>query len=337
MSTNLERVPMTILLRLKRKVKRLLAGGHIQNREQRLFIMKSSHILILFVLSCCLTLVSCSSKEERPKIAIVFGGGGAKGAAEVGALKVIEKAGIKADFVVGTSMGAVIGGLYAAGYSADEIEKMLLNEDWMWLYDGRKMFQFSDNRSTIGLVRGPYFREQMDKVLTEKGAHLFRHIQTPFVCVATDISNGDFIEKDMSEGVIAEAIRVSMAFPAPGNAPILMDGMSLADGGIVNNLPVDVAKRMGADVVIAIDLEQEVNDFDIGLPTLGIFTKWINTRPDISRRLKNIDDADIYIHPNLNGFNITDYESHSLSVMMDRGFLSAMEHFDELKRIACEK
>ena len=316
-------------------------GDLIQNHAQRLFIMKSSHTIFLFVLSCCLTLVGCSSKttsnQERPKIAVVFGGGGAKGAAEVGALKVIEEAGIKADYVVGTSMGAVIGGLYAAGYSAEEIEKMLLNEDWMWLYDGRKMLQFSDNRSTIGLVRGPYFREQIDRILSERGAHLFRHIQTPFVCVATDISNGDFIEKDLSEGVVAEAIRVSMAFPAPGNAPIDMDGMSLADGGIVNNLPVDVARRMGADVVIAIDLEQRVNDFDLGLPTLGILTKWINTRPDIPRRLKNIDDADIYIHPDLNGFNITDYEPHSLSVMIDRGVQSAMDHFDELKKIASDK
>ena len=299
--------------------------------------MKSSCALPLIILCCCLTLIGCSSKltpkESHPKIGIVLGGGGAKGAAEVGALKVIEKAGIKADFIAGTSMGAVIGGLYAAGYSADEIEKMLLNEDWMWLYDGNKMLQLSDNRSTLGLVRGPYFREQIDKALSKKGAHLFRHIQTPFVCVATDISNGEIKEKDLSEGVVAEAIRISMAFPAPGNAPIDMDGMSLADGGIVNNLPVDVARRMGADIVIAIDLEQGNSDFDLGLPTLGIITKWINTRPDIPRRLKNIDDADIYIHPNLNGFNITDYEPHSLSIMIDRGHKAAMKHYDELKRL----
>lgn len=303
--------------------------------------MKSSHALSLIILCCCLTFMGCSSKstpkEIHPKIGVVFGGGGAKGAAEVGVLKVIEKAGIKADFVVGTSMGAVIGGLYAAGYSADEIEKMLLNEDWMWLYDGHKMFQFSENRSTLGLVRGPYFREKMDKVLSEKGAHLFRHIQTPFVCVATDISNGGIKEKDLSEGVVAEAIRVSMAFPAPGNAPIDMDGMSLADGGIVNNLPVDVARHMGADIVIAIDLEQGNSDFDLGLPTLGILTKWINTRPDIPRRLKNIDDADIYIHPDLNGFSIKDYDPRSLSRMIELGYQAAMTVYDELAKLKWEQ
>ncbi len=303
--------------------------------------MKSSCALPLIILCCCLTLIGCSSKltpkESHPKIGIVLGGGGAKGAAEVGALKVIEKAGIKADFIAGTSMGAVIGGLYAAGYSADEIEKMLLNEDWMWLYDGNKMLQLSDNRSTLGLVRGPYFREQIDKALSKKGAHLFRHIHTPFVCVATDISNGEIKEKDLSEGVVAEAIRVSMAFPAPGNAPIDMDGMSLADGGIVNNLPVDVARRMGADIVIAIDLEQKSSDFDLGLPTLGVLSKWFNTRPDIPRRLKNIDDADIYIHPNLNGFSIKDYGTHSLSMMIDRGYQAAMEHYEELVKLKREQ
>jgi len=299
--------------------------------------MRSSCALPFIIMCCCLMITGCSSKstskEAHPKIGIVLGGGGAKGAAEVGALKVIEKAGIKADFVVGTSMGAVIGGLYAAGYSADEIEKMLLNEDWMWLYDGNKMLQFSDSRSTLGLVRGPYFREHMDKVLSEKGAHLFHHIQTPFVCVAADISNGEFKEKDLSEGVVAEAIRISMAFPVPGNAPINMDGMSLADGGIVNNLPVDVARRMGADIVIAIDLEQGNSDFDLGLPTLGILTKWFNTRPDIPRRLKNIDDADIYIHPNLNGFSIKDYDYHSLSMMINYGNQAAMKHYDELVKL----
>lgn len=300
--------------------------------------MKIRHILTIITLYCChLVLLGCtaSSKSDgiHPKIGIVFGGGGAKGAAEVGALKVIEKAGIKADFVTGTSMGAVIGGLYAAGYSADEIEKILLNEDWMWLFDSNQILQLSDNRSALGLVSGSYFRERMDKALSEKGAHLFHHIQTPFICVATDISNGDIKEKDLSEGVVAEAIRISMAYPAPGNAPIVMDGMSLADGGIVNNLPVDVARRMGADIVIAIDLEQKNSDFDIGLPTLGILTKWLNTRPDIPRRLKNIDDADIYIHPNLMDFSIKDYTPRHLSQMISLGYQAAMEHYDELRAL----
>ena len=272
-----------------------------------------------------------SSSLETPRIGIVFGGGGAKGAAEVGVLKALEEIGVKPDFVVGTSMGAVIGALYAAGYTADEIEKMLLNEDWMWLYSKNKMFELSDERTLLGLVSGPYFRERMDRALSEKGAHLFRNIQTPFVCVTTDISNNEFKEVDLAEGVVAEAVRISMAFPAPGNAPIDMDGMSLADGGIVNNLPVNVAREKGeVDIVIAIDLEQSVNDLDIGIPTLGLLTKWFNTRPDIPRRLKNIDDADIYIHPNLKNYSIKDYEPHLLSQMVDSGYKAAMAHYEVL-------
>jgi len=300
--------------------------------------MKNSHILFFFF-CLCLSVIGCKpalspSPVTSPKIGIVFGGGGAKGAAEVGVLKALEEVGIKADYVVGTSMGAVIGALYAVGYTAGEIEEMLLHEEWMWLYCKDKMFQLSDERSLLGLVSGPYFREQMDRVLSEKGAHLFRHIQTPFVCVTTDLSHNEFREVDLSEGVVAEAVRISMAFPVPGNAPINMDGMALADGGIVNNLPVNVARDSGkVDIVIAIDLQQGDNDFDLDIPTLGLLTKWINTRPDIPRRLKNIDDADIYIHPHLQGFSIKDYEPRRLSQMIDSGYKAAMEHYDELIKL----
>ena len=297
--------------------------------------MKSSFAFLSIVLCWYLTVLGCTHaskpNDTHPRIGIVLGGGGAKGAAEVGALKALDEIGVKADFVVGTSMGAVIGALYAAGYSAKEIEKMLLHEDWMWLYSKEKMFQINDERSFLGLVSGPYFREQMDKALSEKGAHLFRHIQTPFACVTTDLSNHEFKEVDISEGVVAEAVRISMAFPVPGNAPINMDGMSLADGGMVNNLPVNVARDSGkADIIIAIDLQQEDNEFDLGIPTLGVITKWFNTRPDIPRRLKNIDDADVYIHPDLKDYSIKDYEPHRLSQMIDSGYKATMAHYDEL-------
>ena len=304
-------------------------------------IMKSSSALIAFVLCWCLAMVGCrpasSPSVKRPKIGIVFGGGGAKGAAEVGVLKALEEIGVKADYVVGTSMGAVIGGLYAAGYTADEIEEMLLNEDWMWLYDSQKMLQPSEKRSVLGLIRGPYFREKMDSVLSAKGGHLFHHLQIPFVCVATDLSHNDFEEEDLSEGVVAEAIRISMAFPVPSNAPIYMDGKALADGGIVNNLPVNVARDSGkVDIVIAIDLQQGDDDYNLGIPTLGVVTKWINTRPGVYPRLKNIDDADIYIHPNLEGYSIKDYKPNRLYHMIDSGYHAAMAHYDELIKLKQE-
>lgn len=290
--------------------------------------------LFFYILSLCclLTIMSCSS---QPKIGVVFGGGGAKGAAEVGALKVLEQAGIKPDYVAGTSMGAVIGGLYAAGYTADEIEQMLLEEEWMWVFHKKKILSFlSDERYPTGLINAHYFRKQMDEALSRKGAHLFHHMKIPFACVTTDLSNGSFKEVDWTEGVVAEAIRISMAYPAPGNAPIYIDGMALADGGIVNNLPVDVVRKMGADIVIAIDLEQDGNNFNLGIPTVGMITKWLNTHPDDSTRQRNIQDADIYIHPDLKGFSIKDYNRDRLSEMIQIGKDAAMEHYKELVDIA---
>ncbi len=296
--------------------------------------MKNKHYYIVLSISCMLMFVGYHPEVScQPKIGVVFGGGGAKGAAEVGVLKVLESAGIKADYVAGTSMGAVIGGLYAAGYKATEIERMLLNEEWMWLFDKTKIVNPGDHR-LLGLIKGPYFKTCMDAALSKKGAHLFTHIRTPFVCVATNIKNNDFKEVDMREGVVAESIRISMAYPAPGNVPIVMDGKELADGGMVNNLPVDVVRRMGADIVIAIDLEQgDENHFSFGIPTLGIVTKWLNKRPDIAKRQKNIDGADVYIHPNLKGFSIKDYNRKSLTQMINIGQQTAQSHYQELLRI----
>ena len=298
--------------------------------------MKNRFAAIFITIILILSLTGCGPRpgtEAPPKIGIVFGGGGAKGAAEVGALKVLEEAGIKADFVVGTSMGAVIGGLYAAGYSAEEIEQLLLNEDWMWLFDGKKIINIGDHR-LFGVIEGPYFTSCLDEILSRKDAHLFHHIKTPFICMATDLSDSSFHEERLQQGVVADAIRISMAFPVPGNAPIMRDGKPLADGGMVNNLPVDVARDMGADIVIAIDLEQYDNEFDLGIPTLGILTKWLNTRPDKPKRQKNIDNADIYIHPNLRRFTIKDYDRESLSQMIELGQEAAKEHLDQLLQLS---
>lgn len=294
--------------------------------------MKNKVLSLLVICFFCIVAMGCSShhREKPLKIGIAFGGGGAKGAAEVGVIKVLDELGIKADYVAGTSMGAVIGGLYAAGYSGNEIEQMLLHEEWMVIYDKDKMLQNSDARNFLGLIKGPFFREQLDSVLSAKGAHFFQHIQIPFCCVATDLSHSAFKEVDLTEGVVADAIRISMAYPVPSNAPIERNGMKLADGGIVNNLPVDVVRKMGADIVIAIDLEQSNSDYDLGIPTIDLLTEWFNTRPDIPRKLKNIDDADIYIHPSLKGYSITDFSPLSLRHMVECGEKAALEQKDLL-------
>lgn len=292
--------------------------------------MKNSFFALIFIASFFLVITGCHHNVETPpKIGVVFGGGGAKGAAEVGVLKVLEEAGIKADYVTGTSMGAVIGGLYAAGYKASEIEQLLLNEEWMWLFDETKIKKLGGHR-LLGLIKGPYFVKQLNNVLERKDAQLFHHLKTPFTCMATDLSDSSFKEVRLDQGDVADAIRISMAYPAPGNAPIMRDKQSLADGGMVNNLPVDVVKDMGAEFVIAIDLEQSDNELDLGIPSVGIITKWLNLRPDVEKRQKNIDKADIYIHPDLTEFSIKDYNREKLSRMIEIGEEAARQHLDEL-------
>ena len=283
----------------------------------------------------CFLLIACNPTSERPRrTALVFGGGGARGAAEVGVLKYLEEVGVKVDCVAGTSMGAVIGSLYAAGYSAGEIEQLLLNEEWMWLFDREKLGEISSTRHLTGLLKGAYFREQMNKALAKKDGQFFHHIQRPFCCVGTILSRAGFEEVDFNKGSVADAVRISMAFPAPGNLLAYQDGKHMADGGIVNNLPVNVARdSLKADIIIAIDLEQGDCDFKIGVPTIGLLTRWFNTRPDVPRRLKNIDDADIYIHPNLKEYSIADYDRESLQQMIDSGYVAARRQHSELIRV----
>ena len=207
-----------------------------------------------------ISLVSVTIAASRPKVGLVLSGGGAKGAAEVGVLKVIDKArkyGLKIDYIAGTSMGALIGGLYAAGICPDDIERMMLIEKWLSLYSKDAVGYFSKNywRAPTGLVRDDFLQNKLDSVFSSYGCRFFSDTLIPFNCVAVNIN--DMTEVYLKEGVLARSIVSSMAYP--GFLPIQQDGMNLIDGGILNNLPVDVVRRMGADIVIAIDLEQTTN------------------------------------------------------------------------------
>ena len=204
----------------------------------------------------------------RPKIGLVLSGGGAKGLAHIGILKAIDSAGLKVDYITGTSMGSIIGGLYAIGYSADTIEKIAKSIDWDLLLSNQSSMRsmIMDEKDEYGkyIIELPWvnhwFRFSTGVIEGEelwlKFSELFRPVYNikdfskfsiPFRCIATDISTGEAVELDSGE--IVKAVRASMAIPSIFTA-VEYGGHKLVDGGVVRNFPVTDVRKMGADIVI---------------------------------------------------------------------------------------
>ena len=308
--------------------------------------------------------------ETRPKIGLVLGGGGAKGAAEIGVLKKLEEMGIQVDYIAGSSMGAVIGSLYAAGIPADSIESFMRKKDWMKLFNSSKIniskgliTQESQHYNNIGLVVRPYLQQELDKVLSRKGCHLFENLKIPFRCTATSVEeSGEFKAETCKEGVVATGVIASMSHPC-FVFPWKHEKKNLYDGGILNNLPVNFVKDMGADIIIAVDIE---NSKKIRTDELAYYLKnstqyaqlydfitrkikehityaepildWLEHRPDIEMRENFINEAKnndsfIYIHVDLDDKSVADFSIKSIGDMITRGEKAAEEHRAELERV----
>ena len=304
--------------------------------------------LITFLALLLFTVIA--SQAQRPKIGLVLGGGGAKGAAEVGALKVIEQLGIHPDYIVGTSIGAIVGGLYASGYSATELEQLFCQQEWLSLLTDRRedlsgepyktdngvtyIFGFpiiDTSCPQFGLLKGGRIEEVMDSMFAAKGCKQFSCLSTTFCCVAAELLSAE--EVLLTKGSLSKAIRASMAIPGIFK-PVKINGRQLVDGGMMNNLPVDVARQMGADIVIAIDLQQDkprrrqqsqnVITAFADLIGLGGIADWIINRPDINKYYDNSLSADIYINPHLPDMEATHFGNDNMRRMISEGEKAAM-------------
>ena len=314
--------------------------------------MKRSILTILVAITMVLPVMA-----QRPKVGLVLGGGGAKGAAEVGALRVIEEAGIPIDYVAGTSIGAIVGGLYAAGYQADELGGLFLTQEWTSLLTDRRddlsttvykeldgityIFGFpvfDKNSRQMGLLRGQKVQAVLDSMLTLKGHREFSSLPTPFKCVTSELRTAS--EVVLSDGLLAQAMRASMAIPGVFRS-VMIDGRLLIDGGMMNNLPVDVVKQMGSDLVIAIDLQQEQREapaadttspFNVIADMVGVggLYGWITTRPDIRKYQANRKQADVYIHPPLPDYEASSFGKEKIGQMMAIGEKAAREQWGKL-------
>ena len=209
--------------------------------------------------------------KERPKVGLALSGGAARGFAHVGVIKVLEEVGMPIDCVAGTSMGAVIGGLYAAGYTAAEIESLSIHVDWDELFSdavGRRPLAMAykrwDARYAVtlpmdgwrpvlpaGLIAGQKITKLLCRMtLPVQHVDDFRALPYSYMCVATDIETGEVVQLD--HGNLADAIRASMAIPSLFT-PVVIDGRLLVDGGVVRNLPAQDARDLGADIVIGVE------------------------------------------------------------------------------------
>jgi NTE family protein len=286
----------------------------------------------------------------RPVVGLVLSGGGARGAAHVGVLQALEDLRVPVDLVVGTSMGSVIGGLYAAGVAPDAIESTLRDADWNNLLSDepdRRDLPFrrkSEDRELLfglefgvgedgirlppGIVSGRKV-SQLLKTMTLETAEVghFDDLPLPFRSVAADLRTGEMIV--LSEGVLGQAIRASMSIPG-AFSPVELDGRMLVDGGILRNLPIDVARGMGADVVIAVDVTPTGDvEFDSALSVYGRAVA-IMTEANVREQLSTVTVDDVVITPDLGDASSSDFDR--VSDFIPTGARAALESSDELRR-----
>ena len=240
--------------------------------------MKKTLILLLSIFFVQNTIAQDTLLKKRPKVGLVLSGGGAKGFAHIGVLKVLEKAGVKIDYIGGTSMGAVVGGLYATGYSATQIDSIFHDTDFDELLQdyiprASKSFYEKHNQELyaltlpfnkfkigipIALSKGMYNYNLLSK-LTHSVRHVrdFNKLPIPFLCVATDIEKGEQVL--LNSGYLPQAMLASSAFPSLFS-PVEINGRLLIDGGVVNNFPIDEIRKLGADIVIGVDVQDDLKD-----------------------------------------------------------------------------
>lgn len=290
--------------------------------------------------------------EDRPRVAVVLSGGGAKGVAHISALKVIEEEGIPIDYVAGTSMGAIIGGLYALGYSPAQLDTLVRNMDWEWLLSDRPkriyrtlMERENEKRYILSVPMTRRITLQKPESIG-KGQNIsdmfaaltmdyhdsidFRRLPVPFACVATNLTDGS--EVVLERGVLAEAMRASMAIPGVFS-PVRKDSLVLIDGGMVNNFPVDVARRMGADIVIGVDVQQGLHEADKLNSLSGILSQIV----DIACQNKykdNRQQTDVYIKVNVQGYSAASFTRQAIDTLICRGWQAADSRRNELRKVA---
>ncbi|WP_396170130.1 patatin-like phospholipase family protein [Flavobacterium sp.] len=285
---------------------------------------------------------------KKPKIGLVLSGGGAKGFAHVGVLKVLEQAGVKIDYIGGTSMGAVIGGLYASGYNAAQLDSIvsITNFDNLLIdyvprssksfYEKRNdelyAFVLPFNKFKIGVPQSlskGMFNYNLFNHLTLHARHVrdFNQLPTPFLCMATDIEIGKQVILD--KGVLAQALFASSALPSVFS-PVTLDGKLLVDGGVTNNYPIEEIRKLGADIIIGVDVQSALRDKDQLQDATKILFQ-INNLDMIEKMNANSKNTNIYIKPDIKNIGVVSFEKAKEIILRgEEAAFTVYEDFDKL-------
>lgn len=319
-------------------------------------------ILVLFVSNVSgATVKNNLSGKKRPTVAVVLCGGGAKGAAHIGVLKVLERENVPIDMIVGTSMGAIIGGMYSLGYDAYQLDSIISNCDWGYLLSNnsqRKDISFTskltDKKCQIvvpfssikkmettgessmasllpaGLVNGQNVLNLMNGLAVGyQDSISFNNLPIPFACVAMNLATGD--EVILQDGLLPLSLRASMAIPA-FFTPVTINGDVLVDGGVVNNFPVDIARSLGADIVIGVDVQSELAK-PSELKSINQVVGQLVGLTGNAKYLENVKLTDIYIKPDVTKFSTYSFDKPSIDSLIVNGRVAAEEKVNELKSL----
>ena len=282
------------------------------------------------------------------RVGLVLSGGGARGLAHVGVIRVLEAQGIRPHIVTGTSMGSIIGALYASGRSVEEIDTIARNMDWRTAlsdasprrdqpYYYRQLeegmttdLRMSISAGGISFPRGAIEGQHLDRVLgdlfSREGVALtFDQLPHQFAAVASDLETGNEVVLD--SGVVADAVRASMSIPG-AIAPVVLEGHLLVDGGIANNMPVDLARRMGADYIIAVDVSAPLRKgaeikslFDVANQTSGVLVQ-----RNTLRQRQNLKPGELLIVPEMEGLSSAAFDS--ADEIISAGYEAALVAFN---------
>ena len=310
---------------------------------------KISLILVALLMSGFVFAQTDSTAVGRKKVAVVLSGGGAKGMAHIGVLKVLEKAGIPVDIITGTSMGSIIGGLYAIGYNAHALDSLVRKQDWGYvitdkenlrnqsLSDRRKQYTYlyttgitigKRDMNAGGIIKGKNLAELFQQLCTGYTDSLnFSHdLQIPFACVATNIIDNS--EVDFHSGLLPQAMRASMAIPA-AFSPVRIGDKVLVDGGLKNNYPADIAREMGADIIIGVTVQGAPKSAEEIGGTMSILNQIIDV--NCKNKLdENLAITDLHLQVDTKGYGSASFSQAAIDTLIRRGEEVAMRHWDDI-------